>query len=66
MSVWGQAFETELRKLMNEEIQSSIEQLTGSTLLERDIYVRANGFLAGLRKALELLDDAESNLNKRT
>lgn len=59
-------FARELEKLLSEELATRVLNIiNGHSISELWQYKEAVGFIAGLKKALELFDEAETNTNKR-
>jgi hypothetical protein len=62
-SVYSQ-FPVELRKLIDAEIEATTQHITLGMLSDLE-YRRKAGYIAGLRKAEELFDDAMKNAETR-
>lgn len=58
-------YETELRKLIEERIESISEEISFGLLKTHEEYKSVTGKIAGLRAALDLMDEASSVTNKK-
>jgi hypothetical protein len=59
------AFEKELRKLLNLGIARISEEITSGLLPDYPAYCRKTSEIDGLKAALEMIDDANSNIEKQ-
>ena len=61
----SQLFERELRRLIEVEIERLKENLSYGSLEDFNEYRYISGKIAGLRTAVEYMDDADSNIHGR-
>lgn len=61
----SQLFERELRRLIEVEIERLKENLSYGSLEDFNEYRYISGKIAGLRTAIEYMDDADSNIHGR-
>ena len=61
----GDLFEAELRKLVEEEIHRLMEEMSIGLLKTYEDYRSVTGRIAGLRRCLDYMDEASSNVNRK-
>ena len=61
----SQLFERELRRLIEVEIERLKENLSYGSLEDFNEYRYISGKIAGLRTAIDYMDDADSNIHGR-